>query len=156
MSCTQVLTGQRFVAQAIAHIDCQAQSIGTFGYGALADPNSVVAIVLTSLLTVFVALFGLRLMIAEPVSGRDLVGDILRVGIVLTLATTWPAWRTLGYDLVMKGPAEIAETLGSAADLPGAQSNLVGRLQAADDGIVLLTVYGTGRTTGGVNRRDTI
>lgn len=156
MSCPQVLTGQRFVAQAIAHIDCQAQSIGTFGYGALADPNSVVAIVLTSLLTVFVALFGLRLMIAEPVSGRDLVGDILRVGIVLTLATTWPAWRTLGYDLVMKGPAEIAETLGSAADLPGAQSNLVGRLQAADDGIVLLTVYGTGRTTGGVNRSDTI
>lgn len=156
MSCPDVLTGQRFVAQAIAHIDCQAQAIGFFGYGALADPNSAVVAALTGLLTVFVALLGLRLMISEPMSGRDLVGDVLRVAIVLTLATTWPAWRTLGYELVMQGPAEIAETLGSAADLPGAQSSLVARLQAADDGIVLLTVYGTGRNTGGTNRSDTI
>lgn len=156
MSCPDVLTGQRFVAQSLAHIDCQAQAIGVYGYGALANPNSAVAMALTALFTVFVAIFGLRLMIGERIGGRDLVGDALRVAIVLTLATSWPAWRTLGYDLVMKGPAEIAGMIGSASDLPGSGGDLTARLQAADDGIVLLTVYGTGRNLGGVNRSDTI
>jgi type IV secretion system protein VirB6 len=156
MACPDVLTGQRFVAQSLAHIDCQAQAIGAYGYGALIDPNSTVALALTALFTVFVAIFGLRLMSGEQISGRDLVGDALRVAIVLTLATSWPAWRTLGYDLVMKGPAEIAGIVGSASDLPGSRGDMAARLQAADDGIVLLTVYGTGRNTGGTNRSDTI
>ncbi len=92
MACDAVQTGQRFVAQMLAHIDCQAQTIGAYGYGALADPASSVAIALSGLLTVFVAFFGIRLILAEPQSGRDLVGDVLRIGIVLTLATSWPAW----------------------------------------------------------------
>jgi type IV secretion system protein VirB6 len=156
VACPDVLTGQRFVAQSLAHIDCQAQAIGAYGYGALIDPNSPVAMALTALFTVFVAIYGLRLMAGEPMSGRDLVGDGLRVAIVLTLATSWPAWRTLGYDLVMKGPAEIAGIVGTASDLPGSRGDMTARLQAADDGIVLLTVYGTGRNTGGTNRSNTI
>jgi len=156
MSCPDVLTGQRFVAQSLAHIDCQAQTIGAYGFGALANPGSGVALTLTALFTIFVAIFGLRLMIGERLDSRDLVSDVLRIGIVLTLATSWPAWRTLGYDLVMKGPAEIAATVGAASALPGGQGDLVARLQAADDGIVLLTVYGTGRNVGGVNRSNTI
>lgn len=156
MSCPDVLTGQRFVAQSLAHIDCQAQAIGAYGYGALANPGSTIALTLTALFTVFVAIFGLRLMIGERLDSRDLVGDVLRVGIVLTLATSWPAWRTLGYDLVMKGPAEIAGMVGAASDLPGGRDDIVARLQAADDGIVLLTVYGTGRNLGGTNRSNSI
>jgi type IV secretion system protein VirB6 len=87
---------------------------------------------------------------------RDLVGDALRVAIVLTLATSWPAWRTLGYDLVMRGPGDVAAAISNASGVSGDQGNLVARLQAADDGIVLLTVQGTGRNTGGNNRSDTI
>ena len=156
MSCPDVLTGQRFVAQSLAHIDCQAQAIGAYGYGALANPGSAVALALTALFTVFVAVFGLRLMIGERFYSRGLASDALRVAIVLTLATSWPAWRTLGYDLVMKGPAEIAGIVGTASDLPGSRGDLTARLQAADDGIVLLTVYGTGRNLGGTNRSNTI
>lgn len=156
MSCPEVLTGQRFVAQSLAHIDCQAQTIGAYGYGALANPGSGVALALTALFTLFVAIFGLRLMVGERLDSRDLIGDVLRIGIVLTLATSWPAWRTLGYDLVMKGPAEIAGVVGAASDLPGSRGDMVARLQAADDGIVLLTVYGTGRNIGGTNRSNTI
>ncbi len=156
MACEAVFTGQRFVAQMLAHIDCQAQSIGAYGYSALANPTSPVSIALTGLLTIFVAIFGLRLLSGEPMGGRDVLGDVLRLGIVLTLATSWPAWRTLGYDLVIHGPGEVAMTVVSGADLPGGQSSFVSRLQSADDGIVLLTVYGTGRNTGGTNRSDTI
>ena len=156
MACEAVLTGQRFVAQMLGHIDCQAQTIGAYGYGALSDPNSAIAVAGTAMLTVFVAVFGLRLLLGEPMGGRDMLGDVLRLGIVLTLATSWPAWRTLGYDLVMRGPGEITSVLTGAASLPGGQDNLVARLQSVDDGIVLLTVAGTGRNTGGTNRSDTI
>lgn len=156
MSCEAVYTGQRFVAQTLTHLDCQAQAIGAYGYGALSDPTSAVSIALTALLTIFVALFGLRLIVGTPMEGRDVLGDVLRVGVVLTLATSWPAWRTLGYDLVLNGPAELARTIGGASDLPGGGGDLVARLQSADDGIVLLTVYGTGRNLAGTDRSDTI
>lgn len=156
MACVQVNTGQRFVSEMLGHIDCQAQAIGAYGYASLSDPNSALALAFTGLLTIFVAIFGLRLMAGEPIGGRDVVGDVLRVAIVVTLATSWPAWRTLGYDVVMKGPDEVASAIAGAAELAGPGADLTARLQSADDGIVMLTVYGTGRNTGGTNRSDTI
>lgn len=157
MACPSVTTGNRFLAETLAHIDCQAQSIGAYGYGALADPASGITIALTSLLTIFIAIFGYRLMLGEEMRAQGLVGDVLKVGIVLTLATSWPAWRTLGYDVAMKAPGEIATSIAGAAQLPGGNpTDLKSRLQAADDAIVILTVYGTGRTTGGLTRSDTI
>jgi type IV secretion system protein VirB6 len=156
MTCEAVQTGQRFMAQMVAHVDCQAQAIGAYGFGALSDPASSVVLALTGLLTVFVAIFGLRLMLSDAQNGHDLVSDVLRIGIVLTLATSWPAWRTLGYDLVMDGPTQLATTVGAAADLPGGRNDMVARLQSADDNIVALTIYGTGRNTGGTDRSDRI
>ena len=156
MACPSVTTGNRFLSEAIAHIDCQAQAIGAYGYGALANPGSGVSIALTGLLTIFIAIFGYRLMLGEEMRARGLVGDMLKVGIVLTLATSWPAWRTLGYDVAMKAPGELAGAIAGASRLPGSGNDLVSRMQAADDAIVILTVYGTGRTMGGAVRSDTI
>ena len=155
MTCGAVQTGQRFVADALAHIDCQAQTVGSLGYQALANPTSAASIAATGLLTIFVALFGLRLMSGRTMAGGDLVGDFIKLGIVLTLATSWPAWRTVGYNLVIHGPDEIAGALTGSSDL-AAPADIASRLQGIDDGIVLLTVYGTGRMTGGVNRSDSI
>lgn len=156
MACPSVTTGNRFLAEAMAHIDCQAQTIGAYGYGALSDPGSAISIALTGLLTIFIAIFGYRLMLGEEMRARGLIGDMLRVGIVLTLATSWPAWRTLGYDVAMRAPGELASSIAGAARLPGSANDMVSRLQAADDAIVILTVYGTGRTMGGAVRSDTI
>lgn len=156
MACPAVTTGNRFLSEVMAHIDCQAQTIGAYGYGALANPGSGVSIALTGLLTIFIAIFGYRLLLGEQMQTRGLVGDMLKVGIVLTLATSWPAWRTLGYDVVMKAPGELASAIAGGSRLPGSANDLVSRLQAADDAIVLLTVYGTGRTMGGNVRSDTI
>jgi type IV secretion system protein VirB6 len=156
MACPSVTTGNRFLSEAIAHVDCQAQAIGAYGYGALANPGSGVSIALTGLLTIFIAIFGYRLMLGEEMRARGLVGDMLKLGIVLTLATSWPAWRTLGYDVAMKAPGELAGAIAGASRLPGSGNELVSRMQAADDAIVILTVYGTGRTMGGAVRSDTI
>lgn len=156
MACPAVHTGGRFLADMLIHVDCQAQAIGAYGYGALADPESALALAVTGLLTIFVALFGLRLIMGERMSGRDVLLDVLRVGVVLTLATSWPAWRTLGYNTVLQAPAALAGSIGLASGLPGGPGDLTGRLQAADDQIVALTIYGTGRLTGGTNRSDSI
>lgn len=150
MACKALQTNQAFLSTTLAHIDCQARTIGAYGYGALADPGSVVSIALTGLLTIFVALFGVRLLIGNPVAGGDVIGNVLRVGIVLTIASSWPAWRTVGYDLVLNGPAEVADAIGMASGLPGSRGDMLARLQNADDGIVAMTEFGSGRLTGEV------
>lgn len=150
MSCGPIQTGQDFVQSILSHIDCQAQTIGTYGYAALATPGSSSASILSGLLTLLVALYGFRLMFGWRASSTDLISDILRIGIVLTLATSWPAWRTLGYDIVLTGPSQLAAQIGGASALPGTQQDLNQRLQSADEGIVALTAFGSGRLTGGV------
>jgi type IV secretion system protein VirB6 len=150
MACPAIHTGQEFLSATLTHIDCQAQVIGSYGFGALSDPGSTVFLALTAVLTIFIALFGIRLMFGAPLHGRELIDNILKIGIVLTLATSWPAWRVIGYDLALDGPAEVAQAIGVASGLPGsADNNVLGRLQRADDGIVVATIYGTGRLTGG-------
>ena len=106
--------------------------------------------VLLAALTLYVALVGFRMMFGEAPGGRDLVGEMLKIGIVLTLATSWPAWRTVAYQVVLQGPAEITGTVGRAAGLPGSQGDLNERLDNLDQGIVSLTAFGTGRLTGGI------
>lgn len=145
MACGAVHSGERFLAGTLAQLDCQAQTIGAYGYGALADPGSPVSQALASLLTVFVALFALRLLFGGQFEGRDLALDLLRVAVVLTLATSWPAWRTLGYNLVIAGPDEIFRAVGLAAGLPGASGDLASRLQRVDEGLSVLNTLGTGR-----------
>lgn len=150
MACAALHSGSQFLSTSLAHLDCQAQTIGAYGFGALSDPASSSFIALTALLTIFIALFGIRMIVGPAPSTRDVIGDVLKVGIVLTLATSWPAWRVVGYNLVLNGPNEIARSIGLASGLPGADSGFVARLQNADDGLVAITMYGTGRLTGGV------
>lgn len=150
MSCGTLQSGNQFLGSALAQVDCHAQAIGAYGFGALSAPGSVGAALLLAALTVFIALLGIRLMFGEAPSGRDLVNEALKVGIVLTLATSWPAWRTLAYDTVFGAPAQLSATIGGSAGLPGSGRALDQRLSSADANIVALTAYGTGRLTGGV------
>jgi type IV secretion system protein VirB6 len=149
MPCQPIFGTSHFLGDLMVHVDCQAETLGSSGFGALADPGSAAFLTLSALLTIFVALFGFRLLMGGPVEGRDLVGSLLKVGIVLTLATSWPAWRVLGYDLVIHGPAEVAQSIGLGSGLPGSNGDLTERLDNADQAIVGLTVFGSGRLTGG-------
>lgn len=147
MACPQVITGERFLIRAIEHIDCQARELGSYGYAALSEPGSLATSVIAALLTLFVALYGLRLLFGTPPGARDTVLDVVTIGIVLTLAFSWPAFRTLIYDVVLDGPGQIAAGLTSP-DLAGANASFAGRLQGVDDALVQLTSLGTGRNTG--------
>jgi type IV secretion system protein VirB6 len=70
---------------------------------------------------------------------------VAKIGVVLTIAASWPAYRTVVYDVVVQGPAQLSAALGRAAGLPGADGDLINRLQAADVSIIRLTNFGTGR-----------
>ena len=146
MSCPPIITGNQFLLRTIEHVDCQAQMIGSYGYQALGEPGSLAATAMTGLLTVFIAMFALRLMFGPAPGARDLVNDVLKIGIVLTLAFSWPAFRTVIYDVTLNGPAEIASTIQSASQSETV-TGLPQRLQATDNAIVSLTEAGSGRNT---------
>lgn len=124
------------VAQLLADTDCQAFGLVERGYSSLAAPGGTVSLALTGLLVIAVALFGYRLLLGR--SGlSDSVVLVVRIGIVLTIATSWAAWQTLAYDTLARAPSQVAAAIFSdsaALDpLIGVQATL-DRLESAGAG----------------------
>lgn len=147
MACPSIITGDKFLTRVIGHVDCQAQVIGSYGYQALGEPGSLAATVVAGLLTLFVALIGVRLLFGPPPGVRDVTFDALKVGVVLALAFSWPAFRTVVHDVAIAGPAEIAAKVTAPTGLDEGTGGMVARLQAADDAMLVLTQLGTGRNS---------
>jgi len=143
-ACPATPQGAVFVRRMLDFIDCQAQAIGAGGYQALAAPGSTLSLILTGFLTLFVAFFGYRLLFGHSPSVRDGVLALVKIGIVLALATSWTAYRTLIYDVALKGPAELAADIGEPARLPGAGGGLADRLAISDRMFELLAIEGPG------------
>lgn len=148
MACPTVTTGNAFLASVLNHIDCQAEILGSYGFQSLAQPGGAGAVLLASALVTFVALLGLRLILGGQLNSADFVSLTLRAGIVLSLAASWPALRTLGYDTVLDGPSQIVSSIADPSAMPAVGEALRRRLEDMDQAILALTVRGTGRTTG--------
>ncbi|MET1112639.1 MAG: type IV secretion system protein [Allosphingosinicella sp.] len=149
--CAPLPPGSGFIQSVLAFLDCQAWSLGARGWQALAAPGSTVAILLTGFLTLFVALFGYRLLLGQGPDVRTGVLAFVKIGIVFALATSWGAYSTLVYDVVNRGPAELAAEIGTPSGLPGAGGDLVARLDGADRAFVALAVLGEGLPPPGWN-----
>lgn len=147
MACPAIITGDDFLLRLLSHIDCQAQIIGSYGYQSLGQPGSLAATTATGMLTLFIALFGIRMLFGPAPGARDSVLGILKIGLVLALAFSWPAFRTLVHDVTLDGPAEIAARIAGPS-IPAVGDNLAERLQAADNAMARLAEVGTGRSTG--------
>lgn len=153
MACPPIITGDQFLVRVLAHVDCQAQVIGSYGYQALGQPGSLASTVVAGLLTLFIAFFAIRLLFGPSPGARDVVFDVLKIGIVLTLAFSWPAFRTVVYDVTLKGPAEIAGLIQQGSGAASA-SSLPERLQSVDNSLAELTELGMGRRTGALIDED--
>ena len=117
-----------------AYLDCQGRALGEGGFAAVAG-GIVAGSLLTGLVTIFIALIGYRLVLGEVPGLRDGVTWMVRLGMVLTLATSWPAFQTLVYNVAVEGPDELASALLPAAGL--AAGDLAGSVQGAYDALRL-------------------
>jgi type IV secretion system protein VirB6 len=111
-----------FLPEVIASVDCRARTLGQEGYLALSEGQLPLGLALTGLLTIYVAFIGYRLLLGEGLSVRQTVLIAVRLGLVLALATQWAAYRLLIYDVVTRGPAELASSIGGSEVMRPEQS----------------------------------
>ena len=89
------------------YLECHVGGLGELGYQSLAS-SSMLGALLTGCLTLYVALFGYRLLLMQDVDFRDAVLAALRAGIVLTFALQWTSYEPVVYRVVTQGPQELA------------------------------------------------
>lgn len=144
MTCAVIPGIDNLASSLIAYVDCQTISLATRGYGALTAAEGLVPSLLLALLTIFIALWGYRLLTGVRPGGIELLGMFARVAIVLTLASSWPAYQRLIYDVVLQTPAQIAGTIDMSSTGRDDPDGLAARLDDADARFVRLAVLGTG------------
>lgn len=133
-----------FISSMTAYIDCQAQILGSGTWSALAAPGSTLAVLLTGLLTIFIALIGYNLLLGQTMTVRAGTLAFVKIGAVFALATSWPAYRTLIYDVVTDGPSQLVAEIGPQAGVIGSDGSLVQRLDLTDRALVQLAILGPG------------
>jgi type IV secretion system protein VirB6 len=148
MTCPGIVEGDAFVVSLLGAADCHARAVATLGYQALATPGSSASLLLTGMLTLFVAIWGYRMLLGETPGVRDGVVALAKVGIVLALATSWATYRPLGHDLVFGAPGELVAEVGGAAGLPGTLGDRAVRLGYVDRALVRLGEAGVGKREG--------
>ena len=145
MSCLVTPGPGNFASSMVAFADCQARTIGEQGYLALAAPGSSVSQLIVILLTILVALFGYSLLLGGIPTLREGVMTLVKIGLTVALATGWPAYQALVYDVAIQSPGEFGATIGGAAGLPGAAGDLSAHLDAVDQQFEVLSIYNINR-----------
>ncbi len=134
-------------------VDCGLRGVTDGAYSLLARPDSAVAMTLTALLTIYVAILGYRMMLgAAPMRVGDLTVSALKIGLVVLMASQWGAYQTLVYDTLTQGPQQIAAAMMPALQSDGAmfRGNPFDGLQLAYDQLsrsaALYAGHGAGST----------
>jgi type IV secretion system protein VirB6 len=93
-------------------VDCNVQDLVQTGYATLFQPSGLFVTALTAVLTVYVALFGYRLMLGRAgLSVGDLALTAVKLGAVLALATQWGAYQAVVYRTLFFGPQQLADLM---------------------------------------------
>ena len=92
-------TDASLVRGLLTSVDCNVQTMSEIGYRTISGPNSQVGLALTALMTIYVAVLGLRLLLGlSPLRIGEVTLTALKLAVVLALATSWPTaltrWRT--------------------------------------------------------------
>lgn len=104
------------VSHALTSVDCHVDAAVVNAYGRLFGGGGVFSLVLTALLTLYVGFIALGFMTGRTrLSLAGLTPRILAIGLVLTFATSWPAYQAMAYGFLVGGPEEILRQLSGPA-----------------------------------------
>lgn len=136
-ACPSVPTGPGFLTGLLGQVDCVSKVIAEQSFAFLAAPGGIGLIIMGIAVTLLVAWFGFRLMFGPTPSFGDATGNIIRIGVALAIATSWPAVSKVIASPILNGPAEVTAWASGSSPLEA-------RLGQADDSIGALTSWGTG------------
>jgi type IV secretion system protein VirB6 len=112
MTCPGPADSLGAVLGVLGSVDCQVEGYARAAYLALSGPQSFFPVALTSLLVIYVALIGFRMMLGI---GQTRVVDApliaLKLGIVLSLVFNWSLFETLVFNLAADAPYEVAKVV---------------------------------------------
>ena len=100
------------VSSALTAVDCIASTMSEQAFNRLFGTDGQLAFALTILLGLYVAFFGISLMLGRAnLSVRAFVPKMMTLGLVLTFATSFVAFSSVFYNVFIGGPDQIAGIL---------------------------------------------
>ena len=134
--CPAPAPGAGIVRGLLDTVDCNIREGVQGGYEALFGPASPVSALITTLLTLYVALLGFRLLTGRTdLRVADLPMIALKLGAIVLLTTSWASYQQIVFRVLFDGPAELANALLAGMPAPQGQmgADLFARLQSAFD-----------------------
>ena len=114
--------GPMGIAEALRNIDCVTENAVETAFSRLFGSSSALSQALTLILTIYIALLAISLLTGRTQLRLSLLTPrMLQLGLVLTFATSWVAYQSVGWNLLTGAPDEIARVIlgnqGSATQL---------------------------------------
>jgi type IV secretion system protein VirB6 len=104
--------GAPLVQGLMGAVDCQVHGLSEAGYTALAADGSPIATLLTILMTLYIAFVGYKLLLGKGgLRMGDVTVSVIKLSLVVALATNWALIETLVYDALFKAPTEVGRLL---------------------------------------------
>ena len=114
--------GPSGIAEALRVVDCMSGEAASFAFGRLFGSDALLGQALTAALTLYIAFYAIGLLTGRTsLSVSALTPRMMTLGMALTFATSWVAYQSVIWNLLVGAPDEIASLLigtsGSATSL---------------------------------------
>jgi type IV secretion system protein VirB6 len=114
--------GPSGIAEALRVVDCMSGEAASFAFSRLFGSDALLGQALTAALTLYIAWYAIGLLTGRTsLSVSSLTPRMMTMGIALTFATSWVAYQSVIWNLLVGAPDQIASLLigteGSATSL---------------------------------------
>lgn len=122
MSCTPLnFDGPSGITEVLRGVDCGMKQATAFAFERFFGAHGALSLVLTAVLTLYIALLALNLLTGRTALRLSLLTPrALTLGLVLTFASSWVAYQQVVWNLAVGAPDEVARLVigsrGSATD----------------------------------------
>ena len=114
--------GPSGIAEALRVVDCMSGEAASFAFSRLFGSSALLGQALTAALTLYIAWYAIGLLTGRTsLSVSSLTPRMMTMGVALTFATSWVAYQSVIWNLLVGAPDQIASLLigtrGSATSL---------------------------------------